>query len=317
MADVRDHVEYILTHVADEAAAMVGVATALLSRVNHLPKCARAELLATRGAAYRESGSIDKCADDLDSAAKARNCQSCKPRILRQRAMLATCQGNHEQARESIDSAISICALSGPFELIPHLHLTRCALLHLAGDHVEALASARLAQSGIRRRDGYWFLVLVLRLAICLMASPVPANWHEAWKILHHKSLKAISGGVAVKLCLRWGRALVGVEIGLISLESARYRIRLVCDELQAIGSPNAVAAVSDSALLGCSKVSKAAAKAMGIFTDAEGAEDVRQALADLRDASAQGDDVHALALRVRELCPGAPPIPPSLKKAA
>lgn len=313
LAEVRDIVAYLWARALDNPAEAVEVAAKRLRQVDHLEPCARAELLVMRAAGHRQTGNVDACEDDLDSAETACTCAECRPRIMRQRALLAMMQSRHRSARRLIDRALVSCAMSGPVDLIPHLHLTRGLILHLAGDLAKSLISGRVAQRSITPKDGFHFLVLTQRLAVFLMSSGNPDHWTEAWNLLSDSNLRTISGGKVIRLHLRWVRALVGVEVGKISIDSARHRIGLLHDEFRALGHLDTVALTSDAALLGGSKISKAAAEALGLLPATVATEDIRGALVDLRSASEHGTDTRGPALRLRAMCQGAPPVPPSI----
>lgn len=317
LGHVRDIVEYVWALLLDNPAEAVEVATARLAQSGEIDRsdCARVEFLVVRAAARRQGGDLDGCAHDLDSAETVCTCSDCRPRILRQRALLATVQEQHDSARELIERALFSCVLTD-LGYLPALHSSRFVVLYYGGDHHhEALKSAQLAEGALSAKDGLPWAVAVFRLTAAYMAL---GRWSEAWQTLEdaESNLDSVNGVGAryVKRYIRWARALVGLQVGKISRASARNRIRYVFQEFQerdGLGVADIAAALADSALLGMD-VTQGALSLLAVLPD--GTPEALRAKVDTLAKLEPGDDVRGPALELRELFPSAPPLPPSLK---
>jgi hypothetical protein len=305
LEDVRGFADYLGELVLDCPAQVIALVSEKLPEVEPIGPCAVVELLGMRGSAQRELGHLDKAREDFDLAGATCSCRECRTRTMRRRALLVMLQGEHEQARQLAYDAVIGCALGGLY--------------------------------------GIHYLATLQRLCFYLMASGSNCNWIEAHQLLSAAwpNLRIIQARI-LKLKARWVFALVEIELGFTSLARGRVRIAQVLRELLGIGLPvhishakvekerserakrralyDVAALTSDVALLGGSHeiVAQGAKEALGILADGEASDrGLHEALADLCSASEQGDDVRAPALRLRELCPGAPPLPPSLETAA
>ena len=339
LQDVMSLIERLHYLNSDDPREAIALASAHLPAAEKIGSCAQARLLAVRGAGWREINDLDRAGVDIAMAEKICTCKKCRPRTARQWALLLTCQGAHDEARKTIAAALWLCAETGQLDYIPRILSSRSVVLFYAGDITGAIEASRGAIANVGPKDGLLYLLVIQRFSVFLMASASRSNWLEAWEMLNENNIRAVNGSEArrLKWSLRWAQALVAVELGYLPLDKARIRISRIIAELDGRHLPihteyaeeerkhakrtkeralyQVAGLVSDAALLGGahSIVTRGAKQALGILADVGGTDDLRQALIDLCGASEQGADVWSPALRLRELCPGAPPLPPSL----